>query len=62
MPAVNSTAISFIDYDIDEKLLTIEFVKTGKYDFPNFPHDLYVEFLNSRSKGVFYNRYIRDKY
>lgn len=62
MPSVNSSAISFIDYDAAQRILTIEFVKTGKYTFPNFPHKLYEEFLNSKSKGTFYNRYIRDKF
>jgi len=62
MPAVNSSAISFIDYDAETKTLTIIFIKTGKYTYPNFPESLYIEFLASGSKGSFYNRYIRDKF
>ncbi|WP_416878399.1 KTSC domain-containing protein [Litorimonas sp.] len=62
MPAVQSRAISFIDYDPVSKVLVITFVKSGKYDFPNFPLKLYEEFLQSKSKGKFYNLYIKGKF
>lgn len=62
LPQVSSSAISFIDYDELSQILTIIFVKTGKYTYPNFPKSLYEQFLASSSKGKFYNRHIRDKY
>lgn len=62
MPAVNSSAISFIEYNEATRVLTITVVKTGNYDYPNFPKSLYDEFISSKSKGTFYNRYIRDKF
>lgn len=62
MPSINSSAISFIDYNETTRILTIVFIKTGKYTYPNFPKSLYEEFLKSSSKGRFYNQYIKDKY
>ena len=61
MPTVNSSAFSYIDYDESTSTLTISF-KSGGYDYPNFPKDLYLEFLASSSKGRFYNTHIKDKF
>lgn len=62
MPSVNSKAISFIDYNSDTKFLKITFNSGNTYDYYNFPESLYIRFLNSTSKGTFYNDHIRDQF
>jgi hypothetical protein len=62
MPSVNSRAISFIEYNSNTKILKITFTSGNSYDYYNFPESLYNRFLNSPSKGTFYNDHIRDQY
>jgi len=60
MPYVNSTAISRIEWDNGK--LSIWFRESGRYDYPGVPESVYEAFLNSRSKGTFYNNHIKDRY
>jgi len=62
MPSVNSSAISFIDYDESSLTLTITFTDSGSYDYYNVPKSIYDSFLVSSSKGSFFNQYIKDKF
>ena len=60
MPLVNSSAIARIEWN--EGTLTIWFHESGRYDYLNVPEDVYRAFLASRSKGSYYNDYIKDRY
>lgn len=60
MPYVNSSAIGRIEWS--DGTLSIWFHDSGRYDYPGVPFALYERFLAARSKGTFYNDYIRDKY
>ncbi|MFG5380112.1 KTSC domain-containing protein [Yoonia sp. R2-816] len=60
MPFVNSSAISRIEWG--GGTLSIWFHESGRYDYPNFPESVYNAFLAARSKGEFYNDYIKDRY
>ena len=60
MILVNSSAIRAVGYD--GHTLTVEFHSGRVYDHPNFPYDVYVEFMNASSIGQYYNRHIRGRY
>ncbi|MCV6575026.1 MAG: KTSC domain-containing protein [Cohaesibacter sp.] len=59
MPYINSSAINRIEWE--DGVLSIWF-KTGRYDYPGVPLNVYKDFLASDSQGKFYNLYIRDRY
>ena len=57
-----STAISSMNYDPGTATLKITFV-TGKiYDYKNVPEEIYYALKTSSSKGIYFNKYIKDKY
>ena len=60
MILVNSSAIRAVGYD--GHTLTVEFHSGRVYDHPNFPYDVYVEFMNASSMGEYYGRHIRGRY
>ena len=61
MPIVSSSAIRRIEFN--SGTLSIWFVDSGgPYDYYGFPESVYLDFLNARSKGGFYNDYIKDRY
>ena len=60
MPFVNSSAISRIEWS--SGTLSIWFNDSGRYDYPNVPERVYRAFLAARSKGLFYNDYIKERY
>lgn len=62
MNSVQSTAIRAVGYDEQSRRMTIVFVDGGAYDFCGVPMDVYEGLMNSRSKGSYYNWYIRDRY
>lgn len=62
MPAINSTAISYADYNSILREMYITFTSGGTYTFFEVPEDVYEELLSAKSKGIYYNLYIRDRY
>ena len=62
MIPVNSSAIRAVGYDYDGSTLTVEFHTGRTYDHPGVPYSVYVEFMNTLSKGTYYNRHIRGRY
>lgn len=60
MPYVNSSAISRIEWNAGT--LSIWFRESGRYDYYGVPESVYQSFLAARSKGSFYNDYIKDRY
>ncbi len=57
-----STAIADIDYDADEKCLTVTFVTGRIYEYADVPADAAAAFASAASKGAHFNRWIRDHY
>ena len=57
---VNSSAIRSVGYD--GYTLTVEFHTGRIYDHPGVPHQVYREFMNARSMGAYYNKFIRGRY
>lgn len=62
MIPVRSRAIRKIGYEPDIMRLKITFKQGRTYDFCRVPQEVFERFINSRSKGTFYNRYIEGKY
>ena len=58
-----SSMISEIEYNSDEKLLTLTFGKGGqKYNYSDVPKQVYEDLLASDSVGKYFLANIRDKY
>lgn len=49
-------------YDPETKLLQLHFVSGFVYVYHDVPHEIYDAFIAFREKGVYFNRYIKDKY
>lgn len=62
MPYINSSAISFVDYNQTSRELTITFTSGGTYTYYDVPPAIYTALLASNSKGRYYNKFIKDKY
>jgi lysyl-tRNA synthetase class 2 len=59
---VPSTVIAKIEYDELCQELIVTFVSGKKYVYQPVPHEIYIRFASSRSKGTFFNEHIRDRY
>ncbi len=57
-----STVISNFYYDADSRILKIVFVTGMVYEYKNVPETIYQAMKISRSKGIYFNRYIKGKY
>lgn len=62
MPAVNSSAIKFIDYNRENSELYITFSSGNTYTYFSVPESVYNAFLSAASKGHFYNEHIKNSY
>jgi hypothetical protein len=60
MISVSSSAIAAIGYE--NGTLAVRFHNTGTYRHHGVSYDLFQRFLNSGSKGRFYNNNIRGRY
>ena len=60
---VTSSAIKSIGYNEDKQILEVEILETGRiYKYFNVPLDEYMDFLDAKSLGEYYNRVIKVKY
>ncbi|HEX3504726.1 MAG TPA: KTSC domain-containing protein [Xanthobacteraceae bacterium] len=59
---VSSAAIQRIDYDAATRQLRITFNGGNAYKYYEVPRSVYQSFLESDSKGLYFNSYIRDRY
>ena len=62
MIPVHSSAILAVGYDQSTMRMKIRFVYGDIYDFCGVPAHVFEALLNARSKGVYYNDYIRGRY
>lgn len=62
LTTVNSNAIHAIGYDPKNRQLEVIFTGGGIYLFENVPHDVFVQFLRSPSKGSFFRRRIQGRF
>ena len=62
MIRVNSSAISAVGYDFSTLRMQIRFQQGHTYTYCGVPQSLFDNLLRSSSKGMYYDRYIKDKY
>jgi hypothetical protein len=61
MPALDSTALVAVHYDYGRKVLRATFRDSRRtYDYFGVTPQEYAEFLESKSKGAWFNARIRD--
>ena len=59
---VQSSNLKAIGYDADSNTLEVTFKKgTKPYYYQNVSQDQYDQLLNARSKGQFFNRFLKSK-
>lgn len=60
---VNSKSVAAIGYNPSALLLEVKFKLSGRiYAFLEVQREIYQKFIESPSKGVFFNKYIKSKY
>lgn len=59
---VESSLIHSITYDEESRILDIRFHDTGMYRYYEVEPEVVEEFLDTESKGQYFNDYIRDAY
>ena len=57
---VSSAVFSSVGYDLDRRLLEIEFVSGAIYRYFNVPDALYIGLMAADSHGEFFSAHIRD--
>lgn len=57
-----STVIQIIHYDEAKELLIVEFVSGWIYHYKKVPLPFYNAFKASKSKGVYFNEHVKDKF
>jgi hypothetical protein len=62
MPAVDSTAIESVAYDVPTRRLVVTFTGGKTYKYYDVPRAIYERFLQASSKGAFFNAHVRDRY
>jgi KTSC domain len=60
--AVESTAIQAMEYNPASRQLRVTFPGGNAYKYYDVPRSVYEGFLDAKSKGLYFNRYIRDRY
>ncbi len=59
---VISTSIKAIGYDVKTETLAVEFQSGKLYYYIQVPADVYADFCNTPSLGIFFQDHIRDQY
>lgn len=62
MIRVSSSAISAIGYDPETMRMRIKFKEGKTYDYCRVPAHIFESFIQSRSKGTFYQAKINGRY
>jgi hypothetical protein len=59
---VNSSNLAAVGYDADSQTLTIEFRKSGTYEFYDVPEPVYSALMAAGSLGEFFANSIRGRF
>jgi hypothetical protein len=57
-----SSVIARMSYDADNSVLKIIFVSGKVYNYKEVPKQIYEDMKSSGSKGIYFNKYIKDHY
>jgi aspartokinase-like uncharacterized kinase len=59
---IQSSNLKKTEYDTETKKMLVEFNNGAKYEYSEFPHQLYTQFRMSESQGKFFNTKISKTY
>jgi hypothetical protein len=59
---VQSSVLRSIGYDKSTKILELEFIEGGTYDYFNLSPRVFKRFIDSESPGHFFTKRIKGKY
>ena len=59
---LNSTSLNAVTYQDQQALLELEFKSGAVYHYLDVPPKIYGALLRAESKGVYFNRYIRNRF
>ena len=59
---LNSSRIRSVEYNDSTEVLTIDFVKGGKYKYFSVPENIYKGIISSKSPGNFFDSFIKPNY
>jgi hypothetical protein len=62
MPAIDSSAIQYVNYNNAQHSLFVVFSTERKYIYLDVPEEIYRALLAAPSAGQFFNAEIRDRY
>jgi hypothetical protein len=62
MPHVESSVLTFVQYDDEARALDITFTSGKIYRYRDVPAEIYDELLEADSKGGYFNERIKDQY
>ena len=57
-----SSVIQTVDYDKDERQLTVRFVSGRVYSYADVPAEIATGFATAASKGHYFNECVRDRF
>lgn len=60
--AVQSSNLKSVGYNKNKKVLEIEFLSGGVYQYFEVPKDVHTDLLNAESKGKYFHAFIKNKY
>lgn len=59
---VHSSNLKSIGYDEQQKILEIEFLNSGIYQYTNVSKNMFVDLMTASSKGKFFAKFIKDRF
>lgn len=59
---VKSSKIKEVGYDSSSMILRVTFIRDGVYEYYAVPNRIVEEFHNADSLGLYFKRFIKDKY
>ena len=59
---VSSTNIISIGYDIHKRLLEIEFLDSGIYQYLNVPESIFRGIMSASSQGIYFSQHIKETF
>ncbi len=59
---VQSSNLKSIGYDEHQKILEIEFLSGGIYQYTNVSKKMFVDLMSASSKGKFFAQFIKDHF
>lgn len=62
MPYINSSAISYVEYNAINCSMQITFTSGGTYDYCGVPQHIYDGLINAFSAGTYYHSHIDGRY